>query len=201
MKYLKILGLAAIAAAALMAFAGSASATTLTSPAGTTLPAGTVIKSQLKAGKKAVLKGAFGNVECEASTLEGKTANTGSSTETVHGAVEGLTFTKCNCEVVVLKKGELEIHTLNATADGNGTVTASGQEVTTKCNFFGIEYHCIWKTSGTDLGTLTGGTPAVIAAQEAVITREGGNSGGACGSTGKWTAEYEVTSPSTLLVD
>ncbi|MGN6254863.1 MAG: hypothetical protein ACTHO8_07770 [Solirubrobacterales bacterium] len=200
MKYLKILGLAAIAAAALMAFAGSASATTLTSPAGTTLPAGTLIKSKLKS-PKAVLHGAFGNVECEESTLEGKTANTGSSTETVHGAVEGLTFTKCNCEVVVLKKGELEIHTLNATADGNGTVTASGQEVTTKCNFFGIEYHCIWKTSGTDLGTLTGGTPAVIAAKEAVITREGGNSGTACGKSGTWTAEYEVTSPTTLLVD
>ncbi|MGN6254862.1 MAG: hypothetical protein ACTHO8_07765 [Solirubrobacterales bacterium] len=200
MKHLKLLGLAAIAAAALLAFAGIATATTLTSPAGTTLPAGTSIHLQLKAGTKTVLHGAFGNTECEESTLEGKTANTGSSTETVHGPVETLIYGTCNCTVVVLKKGELAIHTLTATADGNGTVTASGQEVTTKCNFFGIEYHCIWNTSGTDLGTLTGGTPALLA-ENATFTREGGNSGTACGKSGTWTGDYEVTSPKPLLVD
>ncbi|MGN6663605.1 MAG: hypothetical protein ACTHK6_05295 [Solirubrobacterales bacterium] len=200
MRHLKLFGLAAIAAAALMAFAGIATATTLTSPAGTTLPAGTVIHLQLRAGKKTVLQGAFGNTECEEATLQGKTANAGSSTETVHGAVEKLTYGKCNCVVAVLKTGELEIHTEGTTADGNGTVTASGQEVTTKCNFFGIEYHCIWKTSGTDLGTLTGGTPAILA-ENATFTREGGSSGTACGKSGTWTGEFEVTSPKPLLVD
>ncbi|MGN6217221.1 MAG: hypothetical protein ACTHN7_09745 [Solirubrobacterales bacterium] len=197
MKYLKILGLAAIAAAALMAFAGSASATVLTSPTGTALPAGTTLESHLKAGSKAVLKGVFGNVECEESALSGTTSNAGGATETVKGAVATLTFAKCNCEVVVLKKGELEIHAIAGTE--NGTVTASGQEVTTNCSFFGVNYHCIWSTSATDLGTLTGGSPAIISAN-ATITRSGGNSGKACGSTGAWTAEYEVTKPNPLFV-
>jgi hypothetical protein len=210
MKYLKIIGLAAIAAAALMAFAGSASATVLCkaneSPCSSanTYPAGTRIHAELKEGE-AVLTAGFGNIQCKISTIEGKTANAGSSTETVHGAIEKLTFENCNggaCTVTVLKTGELEIHTELSTSNGNGTLTAKGQEVTTNCTFFNVNYHCIWSTgtTGTDLGTLTGGAPATLTAKEALISRTGGTSGVACGSSGKWDAVYKVTTPSPLFV-
>lgn len=201
MKYLKMIGLAAIAAAALMAFAGSASATVLTSPAGTTLPAGTTIHAELKEGV-AKLAASFGNIECKESTIEGKTANAGGAAETVRGTVSKLTFSNCNggaCTVTTLKPGELEVHAIGG---GNGTVTAKGQEVTTNCTFFGFNYHCIWQTAatGTHLGQLTGGSPATLTATGATINRTGGTSGNACGSTGTWTAVYKVTKPNPLFV-
>ena len=76
MKYIKMLGLAAVAAAALMAFvgAGTASATTLTGPGGTALSVGTTMHSASEG--KAVLDAPFGNVECE-STVHGAVTENG----------------------------------------------------------------------------------------------------------------------------
>lgn len=203
MKYLKILGLAAVIAAALMAFAGSASATTLTNSSGTTLGVGTVIKASLKEKTKAVLKNSFGvPIECEISNIEGEITNAGGTSETVKGKVTKLTFEGCNCEVVVLKTGTLEIHTTTTGVDdGNGTVTATGQEVTTnRCT----GTHCIWSTNNTDLGMLfhqrTAGAPSEMTAEETKIERTGGSSGIFCGSSGNWTATYVLTSPTTLWV-
>ena len=135
MKYVKMLGLASVAVAALMAFVGSstASATVLCTvegtnkagePTGTTCPAneaykgGTKIHAEFEATAevpKAKLTTSFQNIECEVSTVAGETINEGSATETVKGIVTALTFEKCNCEVKVLKNaagnfGELEIH-------------------------------------------------------------------------------------------
>jgi hypothetical protein len=203
MKYMKMLGLAAIAAAALMAVADSASATQLTSPTGTALPAGTVIKSELKEGV-AKLAANFGNIECKESVNEDKTTNGGSSTETVRLIVTRWTFTNCNggaCTVVALRNGELEIHSISGTE--NGTVTGWGQEWTTNCSFFGINYHCIWSTgtstSPTHMGVLTGGAPAVLDLH-ATLIRIGGTSGTACGSTGTFFGTLKVTSPNPLYV-
>jgi ABC-type glycerol-3-phosphate transport system substrate-binding protein len=74
MKYLKILGLAAIAAAALMAFAGTASATTLTSPKGTIVKTGTVIHAVSEG--HVVFDPPFSKSECNL-TIEGTTSNEG----------------------------------------------------------------------------------------------------------------------------
>lgn len=208
MKYLKILGLAAVAAAAVMAFAGTASATILTSPANTQLPAGTEINSHLVEKGKAVLKAEFGEVVCEESVVEGKTSNAGGATETVKGSISSLSFTKCNCEVKVLANGELEIHSIAGT--DNGTLTGKGTEVTTSCPSVFGQQHCIWSTTtkaggATDLGTLVGsktGTEetAKLKAENAQITHIGGTSF-LCGEFGSWTAEYEVTTPKPLFVD
>ncbi|MGN6254285.1 MAG: hypothetical protein ACTHO8_04805 [Solirubrobacterales bacterium] len=207
MKYLKMLGLAAIAACALMAFvgAGSASATTLTctEPAGTkiTCPKGTEIHAVSEG--KAVLDAPFGNIECE-STVTGKTSNTGSSTETVKGPIESLTFTNCgNDTVTVLKKGELEIHTFpneKEWEEGKGTLTSTGTEVTV----IHLGVHCIYTTSATDIGTLTGSkqtgaTPTLDIS--ATIPRTGGNSGAFCGTSAPWTGSYKVTTPDWMDVD
>jgi hypothetical protein len=199
MKYLKMFGLAALAAA-LMAFivAGSASATTLTGAGGTALGAGTVITSEAEG--MTILHPPFGDIECEESKVGGKTTNAGSSTETVLGNLEALSFSKCNATVTVLQLGSLEIHTQNATANNNGTLTSSGTEVTVE--FFGT--HCIFKTSNTDIGTVTGSANTGGNATfdiSATIPRTGGRSGPFCGSTAQWTGSYKITSPSTLNVD
>ena len=69
MKYLKMLGLMAVAAAAMMAFAGSASAATLTSPAGTYAGPGTVIHAESEG--HATLDSPIGQIRCN-STVEGE---------------------------------------------------------------------------------------------------------------------------------
>lgn len=200
MKYIKMVTIAAVAAVAVMAVAGTASATTLTSPAGTTLGVGTIIKAKLKEGKAvlAPTPGTFAKIEAGKSEVEIKITNAGSSTTTVQGEIVKLTFTESNCaeDPTVLKNGTGEIHTeVSGTDNGNGQLTSSGTEVTTNC--FGL--HCIWSTSNTTLGNLTGGNEPILTAN-ATINRTGGRSGAFCGSDGTWTAKYVVESPTPLLV-
>ena len=142
MNHTKILGLAAIVAAALMALigAGSASATTLTAPDGTTLAAGSLITAEAEG--TVTLHPPFGDITCEKSHVEGKTSNTGSTSETVKGNISTLSFTSCNATVTVVKTGSLEIHTQETKANNNGTLTSSGTEVTVE--FIGT--HCIFAT-------------------------------------------------------
>jgi hypothetical protein len=208
MKYVKILGLAAVAAMALMAFLGasSASATVLcTTPnetEGCTMPypAGTEIHASLKAGTSAELTDTSGEIledTCTASTVKGTTGNGGSSSTTVSGTTSVLTFgvagtTPCKNTTTVLNGvGNLEIHWISGT--DNGTLTASGFEVTVNA---GIS--CIYGAStGIDLGKVTGGAPATMDV-EAVVKKVGGSF--LCPSDALWNATYVVTSPHALYV-
>jgi hypothetical protein len=201
MKYLKILGLTAVAAMALMAFLGasSASATVLCKttqnvcaekwdyPAGTRIEAIVLNTVLLKAGIEDT---------CTKGVANGITANTGSDTETVHGEIAELTFENCTCPVTVIKKGELEIH---YEGEGKGTLTGKGSEVTVNCA--GVT--CTYGTAagGTDLGTLdepansTSDTKMTISASLPKLA-----GGFFCASTGTWTGEYTVTKPVPLYV-
>jgi len=215
MKYVKMLGLAAIAAAALMAFVGasSASATVLCTvegtgtPTGTTCPANEAYKAEteIHAVNKGVVKldGAL-VIECNKSTIKGNTTSEGSATETVGGPITTLTFEECTCEVKVLKAGSLEVHWINPVDEGgketgshNGTLTSSGAEVTVLCKTIFGNVHCIFTTNATDIGTLTGGNPA-IATANAILTQAKTDS--LCPSEPRWTATYEVTTPKPLFV-
>ena len=196
MKYVKMLGLAALAAA-LMAFvvAGTASATTLTGAGGTTLGTGTSIAAENEG--TVTLHPPIGDIECKKSSVSGKTSNAGGAGVEVEGAIEALSFTECNATVTVLAKGSLKI---KGTGSNNGSLTSSGTEVTVE--FAG--FHCIFKTSNTGLGTVTGSATTGGNATldiSATIPRTGGRSGAFCGSTAQWTGAYKVTSPSTLNMD
>jgi hypothetical protein len=203
MKYLKMLGLAALASGALMAFAGAgtASATELTCSAGVMCTAPTTIHAVTEG--HAVLDSIIGNIECNG-TVSG-TASTGSSTTTPSGSGT-VTFSNCTegAIVNVLANGTLEVHTDPAngtTANGNGVVTSNGTQVTVEFKNF----HCIFETQNTEIGTLTGsvnrgGSTATLDIS-ARIPRVGGRSGIFCGSTAPWTGSYEVTTPMYLDVD
>jgi len=205
MKYVKMLGLAAVAAAALMAFvgAGTASATALcsteTSPCtGTKYGVGTEIKSNLKAGKEAVLTAGFATVKCTESTVNGKVTNAGGAAATVVGSIETLTFGSCNCTVTVLNKGELEVHYTSA---GDGTLTGKNSSVTINCS--GIS--CIFGTAaaGTTIGTVTGAEKATLVANAKLPYIAGDASNFTCtlgSGTGTWNAEYEATAPKNLYI-
>lgn len=194
MKYLKLGGLAVIAVVALMALAGTASATTLTGSGGTTLGAGTTVH---EVSEETVFDAATGKITCKRTTRHWVTGNAGGSGVDVSGNVDSLSFTECNATVTVLKAGSLTIH---GTSGNNGTLSSSGTEVTME--FLGT--HCIFTTSNTSLGTVTGsattGGNATVDIS-ATIPRTGGRSGAFCGSSAQLTGSYSITSPSVLNID
>jgi hypothetical protein len=166
MRNLKMLGLAAVAAAALMALvgAGPASATVLcegTPAAGTDcatkVASGSTLSGSLESGTSALLKGPFGETiaTCTESTVSGPTSNTGSTTETVKGNITTLTFAKCNHPVTVKANGSLEAHYIAGT--DNGIVTSTGATVIIDETLFGA---CQYATNATSIGTATGKYPS-----------------------------------------
>ena len=197
MKSLKLLiGSAFMAVALALVVASPASATLLTSPAGTTLGTGTEIKSENEG--TVTLDPPFGAIECKKSTVAGKTTNGGGGEGVnVNGNIESLSWTECNATVTVLAKGTLSV---NATGSENAALSSSGTEVTVE--FIGT--HCIFKTSSTEIGTVTGSTITGSNATfdiEATIPRTGGRSGAFCGSTAQWTGSYKISSPNPLYAD
>ena len=198
MKYLKMLGLLAVAAAALMAFVGTASATTATSPKGTvyTNTYKAVAEEQLSLHGEAFV------VTCNQSEVEGKVEQHGSGVTTT-GKISRLVFSECNFPVTVLKTGTLEAHaTAIKGTDADGTLTSTGFEATIH-GPFGI--NCIYTTNNTDIGTgtltstATTGGNATLDIDSAMIPRTGHSA--FCGSNAEWTGSYKVVTPSTLYID
>jgi hypothetical protein len=186
MKYIKMLGLAAVAAAALMAFmgAGTASAAKTLTSTGVKLNAPVSIHAVLTDGVKspAVLSTTDGKTivdECEESTVQGATTN---SDTPITGHISVLSWGKCDVTTDTLTNGDLTI-------DENGTVTGAGSVVTVNT---GVT--CRYGTgAGTHLGTLTTGVlniNAVINEQEPKAFL--------CPDTTKWVASYTVTTPHDL---
>jgi hypothetical protein len=203
MKYVKILGLLAVAAAALMAFAGTASATRVTSPTGTTYGTGSANPIHASAEGHAVLHNPIAKIEC-GSTVNGHlSVNPGPThagppvvTTPASGPITSLSFENCTngWHVTVNAGGTLEVASLGK--EYKGTVYSVGATVTS--TRFGIE--CRYATTETTkIGTLNGGSPAKMVI-EANIPFHGGS--GLCGSGATaWTGTYKVTTPSSLFVD
>jgi len=200
MKHAKMLALAAVVAGALMAFmaTGTASATVLCSttadpcPSAQKWPVNTVLDFSIPSGKQTVLVATEGTEidRCSTSTVKGKITNAGSVTETVTGPVEETTWGSCTFTTTTLEMGKLEVHKIAGTS--NGTVTADGTfRVTVNTILFGS---CIWGiTSGSDLGTITEGNPAVFHLNVVAEIMSGSNF--ACQSTAVWTGAYTLTAP------
>jgi len=183
MKYVKMLGLAAMAPMALMAFgAGSASATSHLYSTGVEVKAGTEVHITLQGS--ALL-----------STTDGKTLIYTCTTRTSTGKVEypaggdtivastSLTWGGCTATTDTLVPGKYTISSA-------GTVTGSNTVVTV--NFGGVT--CRYGTgAGTTLGTLNTGKLAV----NAVINEQEPKSF-ICPDTTKWFASYAFTSPHDL---
>jgi hypothetical protein len=200
MKCLKMFAIAVLAGAAFLAVIGAspaAAATVLCTEAANPCPVektdgvGTEIKASLSGTSK--LTTSFLNIECSKSSINAKVTTTG---ETIDANVEGLTFEECNCEVKVLKKGTLQLKYTNGT---NATVTSTGTEVTTKCSTIFGNVHCIYNTTATDLGTMTGGNPATTDTEGVNLPRLSTDS--LCAEKANWDVKYEVTSPKPLFFE
>jgi len=190
MKHLKIIGLALVAATALMAFAGSASAApTLTSPAGT---AYTGHYEYTLSGTSMLIKTISTNITCTGSTITGS-FNTNNTTH-ASGSITTLDYTGCSGTVhplinIYVTYGSLTINQKGEMFGFNVRITTLSTGV-----------HCVYGTgsAGTRLGTLTGEIPARVTISAALPLLEG--SAFACGSTGTWSGSYTVTKPGTLFV-
>jgi hypothetical protein len=191
MKYVKMLGLTAVAAVAAMAFAATAFATTLTSPAGTTYT-GKIVAEALGGG--IVTHNSSESFTCQKSVAEGTVEKHGAGV-TVSGLVSSWDLTECgNSTFKVLKRGTLEIH---ATGSGQGTLTSTGMEIEATSALM----TCIYTTNATDVGLFTGSntTNATLHLSSSKVPRTGGSA--LCGAAGTITGDYKVTTPSTLYVD
>jgi hypothetical protein len=165
MRTLKMLGPAMLTALALAVCAGSASATTLTSPAGTTLPVGSEIKASNEAAIQVHTK--IAKRTCQTSQFTGEVTQKGGASETAAAQLTSLALLECDFTFVVVKPGRLEFHTDAASADGNGIVTWSGGSITTLAHTIVGTVHCLYHTEHTPFGTLTGsknlgGAPATL---------------------------------------
>jgi hypothetical protein len=150
MKYLKTTAAAALIVVSLAANAVPATATTLTSPAGTTY---TSTLSLVSEGP--FILHAFETFRCESSTFEGKVEGHGEWT-TATAKVSSMAWLGCNHAFSVLNRGSLEVHTDSASADGNGTLTWTGAELGIKwVTIFG-SFDCLYTLSNVNLGTVTG---------------------------------------------
>lgn len=162
MKYLKIFGLAVVAAMALAVFggAGSASATVLCKTAVNPCPEGERwgAGTQLDATSSHVTF--YEANKCVASTILGKTTSNGGSGVAIPLALEKLSFSTCTVNTIVTTLGEMQIEWSSGTHNGiikdrgtKGTVSlASGT-----CGW-NIGFGGAWVT----VGKIIGGSPATI---------------------------------------
>lgn len=216
MKYLKMLGLAAIAAAALTAImgAGTASAYTLCTNGvnasgqcvtGTTThyANGTTF---IATAKEAVLTvtgsgRAFAKLDCHSEVDIDQTSTGSDDDVAVTGTITWLKFSNCTSTepdigTCTVSEGKNYTGNMVGTSAGNGTLTVTSTTSTSVvCAGF---FECTYTTAknGVTLA-FTGGKPATWVASEVPLTLAAGGFG--CGTGAKWDATYTQTTPSPTV--
>ena len=165
-----------------LAFAGTASASTLTSPEGTTYTGEIVATST-----NSELDRAFVTTKCGHSETKGKVESHGPGANATI-VFSSLTFTECNYRTTVQKPGIWEITSSN-------TVISNGMEFTMDTSVGS----CTFSTSNTSIGPLTEGANASLDINSPNLPKTGGNF--LCGSSMTWTGSYDFTTPNDLWVD
>lgn len=180
MKYPKTLGLLVVTATALMAIAGTASATI-------TSPIGTAYTGNIHLTSTEVWFHTGGEVTCAHSTIVGSVTNGGTTVP-----ITALTFKECGTTTFeVLKKGHMTIAS-------DGTVSMSGTEYTKQIHKtilgFPLTTHCILRMENTVIGKLTEGvSPAELHTATYPIPSVATDS--SCGEYAETTGTYTVTKP------
>jgi len=204
MKYLKILGLVALAAAALAALVGaSASATVLCKAEenpcseANEYPKGTSADGSL-GESSAIFTDTSGKtvlVTCTGGTVKGELEFPGSKTETPRGkgTAENVKWTGCSTTMHTIAGGEVEIHHIAGTHDG----TVVLKSFKTTLNVLGVS--CVYGYgAGTDIGVLRGG-PKPTLEINAVLNEEEPKKF-LCPDTAKGQATGILTEPAELPV-
>jgi hypothetical protein len=214
MKYVKMLGLAAVAAMALTALvgAGTASAGTVactsnTSPCATEYTG--AIESSLKTGTAAVLTNSLDKVTCTESSMNGKITVATNASGNSTGEITAVTFSGCtdqNGASCTATAGNLAWHAeatateISGKPNGNGKMTVksggSGNPQATVVCGSGNFLNCTFGVESATVDVI-GGSQATIKTTELTMTKI---SGFLCPKEAKWDAEYTVSTPSALFL-
>lgn len=206
-RYIKVLGLAAVAAAAVMAFVGVSSAAAaptvlckvaeLPCAEANRYPANTSIAGESEGKAKLAGINAAGEteitVECSSKTT---LKNTAASGEPLPGSVTALSFTSCNNTCSVSVTGLPYSGTLAWTSAFNGLLIVKNVGATLTCAFGFVK--CKVGAKEVDL-TVDGGNPAKVLAVNVPLTLEA-QEAGKCPVKALWTATYKATSPTSVFV-
>jgi hypothetical protein len=199
MKHMKKIGLFVMAAASLMAFAGSAYAYTFTSPTKTAYTG----PFSMSLEGTSLLKGGFAEITCSSSKIAGtlSTNNEEHATGPTTSVSFGSASTPCTSNL-----GAATVTTLNSKGTitikkGTSAVSGTGVEVTTAAGGTSCVYGM--GAAGTLLGTASnttvGGVDQVTLAISADLVKISG--GFLCASPAEWTANYIVLTPSSSFVE
>ena len=197
MKRLSVVGsLLAMALMAICAATPSASATVLCETATNPCPNYYGRGTTLNAVGPSVLRSAAGEVKCQALVRAARITNAGAKGTNVTGNFNHLEVPSGCGGIQVVKSGTFTISSPN---EGNGVITTEGLEFTVETG--GL--HCIWAGSGSI--SFAGGENASMKGTIA-LTRVGGKSGAACGTTAEWTVEmgfgpYNVWGPEHIYAE
>jgi hypothetical protein len=203
MKHLKLIGLAAVAAMAVIGFggAGTASATVLCKATESPCSESNLIKNSslihADLEGRSVSEFTFSYIfeSCTGGTLTAGLSSQGGAASTVIVGTAPSSWTWSGCEaggVTATESGEIEIHH-NAGTD-NGTLTAKGFGF----KFATLNSECIYVPSSlSELGVLTGGVFPTIEINTVLVKSKGSLS---CYQDFFWRATYKITSPAPLYV-
>ena len=194
----KMLALLTAVAAALMGFAGSASATTVTSPPGVSYTGH--IEASSENGHIVIHFGNGITIEC-GGFLTGSITSHGAGV-TASGPITTMSFPGCTggdtVTIVAGSAGSIEFHSIGG---GNATLTSTGATVTTIDGATSVA--CGFTTASTHLGVVTGASTstghATLDLNSAKITRT--HDSILCGTSGTWTGNYKVNTPTGLTFD
>ena len=192
MKQTKVFGVVIAVCACLWGVAAPASATTLTSPAGSAYAGEIHVLSEGHLKFDTVIA----SVECGA-TAAGKVESQGAEV-TAKVALTGLATTCTNSwHFTFASLGVLEVH---RTGEGVGTVTSSGMTL----NLTRLGVVCNLVTNNTTLGTFTdsqktGGTATIHL--EGKLSLHAGSSVFCGNQTATLTGSYLVSTPDSLYLD
>jgi hypothetical protein len=223
-KHLKVLGLTAVAAFALMALVGASSASAsgkICSTAGTGEACGgshgKLYTGQIHAvlgnttgtaEKHVVLTSGFIQVTCTESTLQGEVTAPGVGT----GFITALTFGGCTassggaCTANSSASAANKWHftaVKSGKGDGNGTLVVKTVTGTFTCTVFGSPVTCRYSSAeagGKGEIDLFGSDTTPIAEATGVPLAKEEVSSGFCSATATWEGVYHVTTPTSLFV-
>jgi hypothetical protein len=219
MRYGKIMGLVAVALAAMMAIgAASASASAKvcsTSGTGAACGGGKAYTGEIVATSSKVTLTTTSpdntTVTCTESTARG-TVNG----ETGSGVITTLTLSKCSSAFCTLLDGVILAAASVPTAGWAATATTGGEEapngfMDVKINGVAGKFQCVNTTHTVVTSnceytaaepqlTIKGGSPATLVATNVVLTKSVGPEG-TCGTGGDWSGTYTVTKPSNLTIE
>jgi hypothetical protein len=200
MRYLKNLGLIALAVTAFTSAvgAGSASAAVLcktkASPCPEHYPVGTAMSGSLRTGTTSRVTSTFGTITCQKSTFAGKQTQT-----TAHGEITSFTFSECTGpagQACTMKAVNLPwTYAGTASGSGNGTIAVTARTGGLSPGFSadcGSWMNCTFTMSSFSFAFF-GGAPAILSV---VNTTPIATSGFPCPAQIAWEAEYVLTAPS-----